>query len=272
MRMLGQASGTSMRANRCHGVRPQQAAASRTSPGIASNPRWIGWTTKGTFAMAEASRVMHEIDPATYPEVGSWSASAKGRADVSAGLLAQRAITLLERRRPGHALMFVIDEVGQFVARDVQKMLDLQAIVQQLGVHGRGRMWLVVTSQERLGELVSGLDDKRVEHAFFVAATACLEIANGGSTRARGDIARALAHAERFGMVHDQITCRRLVAGVLGREALGRRCDEEARAIEARFREGVRLDDTGRARAGSASTACGTGSGSASPTSAAWRG
>ena len=32
--------------------------------------------------------------------------------------------------------MFVVDEVGQFVARDVQKMLDLQAVVQSLGVKG----------------------------------------------------------------------------------------------------------------------------------------
>ena len=32
--------------------------------------------------------------------------------------------------------MFVVDEVGQFVARDVQKMLDLQAVVQSLGVSG----------------------------------------------------------------------------------------------------------------------------------------
>ena len=29
--------------------------------------------------------------------------------------------------RPGQTLLFVVDEVGQFVARDVQKMLDLQA-------------------------------------------------------------------------------------------------------------------------------------------------
>jgi hypothetical protein len=61
--------------------------------------------------------------------------------------------------------MFVVDEVGQFVARDVQKMLDLQAIVQQLGVKGRGKHWVVVTSQEKLGELVSGLDDKKIELA-----------------------------------------------------------------------------------------------------------
>ena len=61
--------------------------------------------------------------------------------------------------------MFVVDEVGQFVARDVQKMLDLQAIVQSLGVKGRGKHWVVVTSQEKLGELVSGLDDKKIELA-----------------------------------------------------------------------------------------------------------
>jgi hypothetical protein len=61
--------------------------------------------------------------------------------------------------------VFVIDEVGQFVARDVQKMLDLQAVVQSLGRVGRGKIWIVATSQEQLNELVGGLDDKRVELA-----------------------------------------------------------------------------------------------------------
>ena len=91
--------------------------------------------------------------------------SVKGRADVTPNKLAERATELMKRRRPGKTLMFVVDEVGQFVARDVQKMLDLQAVVQSLGRVGRGKHWLVVTSQEKLGELVSGLDDKQIELA-----------------------------------------------------------------------------------------------------------
>lgn len=117
------------------------------------------------FAVQQASRVMHELEPATYATVDSWRESALKRADVSPGDLAKRGMDLMRRRRPGKTLLFVVDEVGQFVARDVQKMLDLQAVVQNLGRIGRGKMWLVVTSQEKLTELVGGLDDKRVELA-----------------------------------------------------------------------------------------------------------
>ncbi len=122
---------------------------------------------KGLIAIAvqQASRVMHELDPDTYATVDSWRESAKGRADITPSDLATRAMELMRRRRPGRALLFVVDEVGQFVARDVQKMLDLQAVVQSLGRVGRGKMWLVVTSQEKLTELVGGLDSTRVELA-----------------------------------------------------------------------------------------------------------
>src|SRR4030081_1806951 len=95
----------------------------------------------------------------------SWVKAVKNKADISPGKLAERASELMKRRRPGQALMFVVDEVGQFVARDVQKMLALQAVVQNLGVKGRGKHWVVITSQEKLGELVSGLDDKKIELA-----------------------------------------------------------------------------------------------------------
>lgn len=126
---------------------------------------WDSRKNMVAFALSEASAAMHAIQPDIYSDKDSWVDANSGKADITPGLLAQRIKLLTERRRPGHTVVFVIDEVGQFVARDVQKMLDLQAVVQQMGVHGRGKQWIVVTSQEQLNELVGGLDDKRVELA-----------------------------------------------------------------------------------------------------------
>lgn len=126
---------------------------------------WYTEKGKVAFALSEASRVIHTLDPETYPMADSWVKAVKNKADITPGKLAERVDDLMKRRRPGKNLIFVIDEVGQFVARDVQKMLDLQAIVQSLGVKGRGKQWIVVTSQEKLGELVSGLDDAKIELA-----------------------------------------------------------------------------------------------------------
>ncbi|WP_251961450.1 BREX system P-loop protein BrxC [Salinibacter ruber] len=117
------------------------------------------------LSLGEASTIMHRLYPERFATQDSWREGMQDRADITPGKLGERCKELMDRRRPDKNLVFVIDEVGQFISRDVQKMLDLQAIVQQLGVHGRGRFWLVVTSQEKLTELVGGLDDKRVELA-----------------------------------------------------------------------------------------------------------
>lgn len=126
---------------------------------------WNRDKTKPAIALQRASATMHRLEPQTYATADSWRASAQARSDVTPNILADRCQTLMSRRRPGRTLVFVVDEVGQFVARDVQKMLDLQGIIQALGRVGRGKIWMVVTSQEKLTELVGGLDDRRVELA-----------------------------------------------------------------------------------------------------------
>lgn len=117
------------------------------------------------FSLGEASAVMHKLYPNRYATPDSWVQAAQDRTDITAGKLAERCKSLMGRRRTDRNLVFVVDEVGQFVSRDVQKMLDLQGVVQSLGRVSRGKVWLIVTSQEKLTELVSGLDDKRVELA-----------------------------------------------------------------------------------------------------------
>jgi hypothetical protein len=47
-----------------------------------------------------------------------------------------------------HRIIFLVDEVGQFIGNNTQLMLNLQTIAEQLGTQCQGRAWVVVTSQE----------------------------------------------------------------------------------------------------------------------------
>lgn len=135
------------------------------------------WKTRRKVGLAinEASAVLHALDSKTYPEGDSYAKSVgSGRADISPNKLAEMAFELAERRQPGKALIFIIDEVGQYVSRSVEKMLDLQAVVQAFGKEGKNRVqrkkaiapfWIVVTSQEKLNEIVDALDSKKIELA-----------------------------------------------------------------------------------------------------------
>ncbi len=54
-------------------------------------------------------------------------------------------------------LLFMVDEVGQFVGngKDTARMLNLQSIVEELGAKGKGLVWVMVTSQEAIDQVVS---------------------------------------------------------------------------------------------------------------------
>jgi hypothetical protein len=119
--------------------------------------------------------VLHELDPDTYPTSDSWAASLQAKeADVTIRTLVDRTFELTARRKPEHAVVFVIDEVGQYVARSAEKIENLRAVVEHFGQESKNRVlagkavapvWVIVTSQEKLDEVVAAIDDKRVELA-----------------------------------------------------------------------------------------------------------
>ncbi len=133
------------------------------------------WTVvrSGAQRVARASAILHDLDPATYPAADSWSHSRR-EPSISVSKVVERTFELARRRRPGMALVFIIDEVGQHVARSGDKIEDLRATVEEFGKIGKNLLkarkivapcWIVVTSQEKLDEVVSAIDSKRVELA-----------------------------------------------------------------------------------------------------------
>jgi hypothetical protein len=51
-------------------------------------------------------------------------------------------------------LVFVVDEMGQFIADSSARIQELQAIIEQAGSQGHGRIWFICTSQEALDQVV----------------------------------------------------------------------------------------------------------------------
>ncbi|HOQ48034.1 MAG TPA: BREX system P-loop protein BrxC [Bryobacteraceae bacterium] len=130
---------------------------------------------KGAQRLSRASAVLHALDPRTYPAADSWARTQRNRdASITVSKVVQRTFELFGRRRPGKAIVLVIDEVGQHVARSADKIEDLRATVEEFGKVGRNLLkarkipapcWIVVTSQEKLEEVVDAIDSKRVELA-----------------------------------------------------------------------------------------------------------
>lgn len=117
-----------------------------------------------SLAKNEASRALHLLDPDTFPQPDSWAKTAT-EPEIDADWFVTRALELLDRRGDGATrLTFVIDEAGQYVARSVQRMLDLQGLAEACQKK-TGRIWLAVTSQERLNDVVDSLESKQVELA-----------------------------------------------------------------------------------------------------------
>ncbi|AVH48967.1 BREX system P-loop protein BrxC [Acinetobacter sp. SWBY1] len=57
-----------------------------------------------------------------------------------------------------HNLLFLVDEIGQFIGKNTQMMLKLQTITEELGVICGGRAWVIVTSQADMNAAIGSMD------------------------------------------------------------------------------------------------------------------
>ena len=60
-----------------------------------------------------------------------------------------------------HRIVFLVDEIGQYIGDNSQLMLNLQTLVEVLGVRFQGRVWVGVTSQQDLGTILVGGEHRR---------------------------------------------------------------------------------------------------------------
>ena len=67
----------------------------------------------------------------------------------------------LDAQGADHRIVFLVDEVGQFIGTDTHLMLNLQTITEELGTVCKGRAWVVVTSQEDIDAVLGEMAGSR---------------------------------------------------------------------------------------------------------------
>jgi hypothetical protein len=64
-------------------------------------------------------------------------------------------------KNPEKSIVFLVDEVGQFIGDNTQMMLKLQTITEDLGTACGGRAWIIVTSQSDIDAALGDLEVKK---------------------------------------------------------------------------------------------------------------
>lgn len=89
-------------------------------------------------------------------------------ADMSIEQLVKEIKEYIDSKGKNFRLLFMVDEVGQYIGSDGSLMLNLQTIVEEIGSKCDGRVWVMVTSQEAIDSItkISGDDFSKIQGRF----------------------------------------------------------------------------------------------------------
>lgn len=87
--------------------------------------------------------------------------SIEGNDDVTVSKLVAEIKEFLTSKPVNYRLVFMLDEVSQYIGANLNLLLNLQSIIEELGTHCRNKVWMVCTAQQELKDLIdnAGMTD-----------------------------------------------------------------------------------------------------------------
>ena len=75
-------------------------------------------------------------------------------AEISIAQLVSEIKEYVDSKPDNFRLLFMVDEVGQYIGTDTNLLLNLQSIVEKVGSECEGKVWIVCTGQEAIDEII----------------------------------------------------------------------------------------------------------------------
>ena len=122
-----------------------------------------GFAFKGKFIVP----TLMEVLDMSEEHANAWYKD-KTPADSSIELLVSQIKEYVDSKPGNFHLIFLADEVGQYIGTNISLLLDLQGLVEKIGSTCQGKVWVICTGQSALDEIIKVRSDEfsRIQDRF----------------------------------------------------------------------------------------------------------
>lgn len=129
---------------------------------------WIEARNDFDFIQDDVVKVLADIGFMSEEAGRNWCEKAIGEYPYKVEAFAKLVKEYLDRKGNNHHIVFLIDEIGQYIGDDSKLMLNLQTVTEDLGTSCQGKAWMVVTSQQDIDSITKtkGNDFSKIQGRF----------------------------------------------------------------------------------------------------------
>lgn len=119
---------------------------------------WLDCRDSYAFFEDDIVSVLQNVLSMSETAARNWF-NGQENADMSIKQLVEDIKEYVDSKGRDFRLLFCVDEVGQYIGDDSDLMINLQSIVEEVGSKCRGKVWIMVTSQEAIDSVVKIIGD-----------------------------------------------------------------------------------------------------------------
>jgi len=119
---------------------------------------WVDERDALTFIVDDAATALSKVTNISFESALEQLNKLDETYTISIEDFAKEVKEYIDKQEPNYRLIFLVDEVGQFIGENTSVMLNLQSMVESLATTCLGQAWVAVTSQSAIKNLISTHD------------------------------------------------------------------------------------------------------------------
>lgn len=138
-----------------------------------SGNKWIDAREDFYYEEDDIVEALSKTTKMSVDAARNWYNKSEENYGLSIEKFSQRVKEYIEEKGKNHHVLFLVDEIGQYIGDDSQLMLNLQTLVEDLGTYCGGKAWVIVTSQQDIDSVtkVKGSDFSKIQGRFNTRLT-----------------------------------------------------------------------------------------------------